>query len=350
MNLKRIFIYSEDISEPLDEGIKKAAFQIINALSNIANIFVVYKKGNIVKDNFVKIESNRLLINFKLKKVIREFNPDIILYIPRWCGTFASFIRMQVLHSYFRKSYSIMVILQPKRLNIFHKKIIRFFKANKVYTPSPEVMKLMKKCKITVEFLPLTVDRKRFKPLNDMYKKNKLREKYGLPKEKYIILHVGHINYGRNLEALVPLQNNNNQVLIVSSSSTSEVAFKEASLKNSLEGKGLIVIDTYVENIEEIYQLSDIYVFPVIYERGCISLPLSVLEARACGLPIVTTDFGGLRQVFENEEREFIYSDPSDFLSKINLMKSEYHVKIDNDDICKIDMMFRESVTRMIKI
>jgi glycosyltransferase involved in cell wall biosynthesis len=46
----------------------------------------------------------------------------------------------------------------------------------------------------------------------------------------------------------------------------------------------------------EIFKTADIYLFPS-YTEG---MPISVLEAMACGLPVVTSAVGGLRDFFEN--------------------------------------------------
>jgi len=346
----KVFIYSENLSEPFDEGIKKTAFHIINGLSKITTVFVACRNGKKFKETFMDlINSNRLLISFKLRKRVKNFDPDIIVYIPRWCGTFASFVRMKILNIYNQRSNSVMVILQPKKISRLQEKLIRFLKPNKVYTPSPEVLEQMSELEIHVEFLPLFVDREQFKPIENLNKKSKLREKYGLPLEKFIILHVGHINSGRNLEALVPLQKNNNQVVIVGSSSTTEVAYKDEVLKGVFKEKGIIVIDNYIDNIEEIYQLSDIYIFPTTFSGGCIGIPLSVLEARACGLPIITTNFGGLKRILSYNYKDFIYSKPENFLKNINKMKMHLGTLPNNDDLERINNLFHISLLKMLE-
>jgi glycosyltransferase involved in cell wall biosynthesis len=56
----------------------------------------------------------------------------------------------------------------------------------------------------------------------------------------------------------------------------------------------------HFSNIEDIYRLSDCYVFPTIDKKACIETPLSVLEAMACNLPIITTRFGSIPRLFNN--------------------------------------------------
>ena len=69
-----------------------------------------------------------------------------------------------------------------------------------------------------------------------------------------------------------------------------------------------MIIDRFVENIEEVYQLSDVYIFPVKEEMNAIDIPLSVLEAASCNLQIVTTDYGELK-VFKGEDGFFYTND-----------------------------------------
>ena len=64
-----------------------------------------------------------------------------------------------------------------------------------------------------------------------------------------------------------------------------------------LERDQFQIFKGYQPCIEELYQLADCYVFPTT-PGDSISMPLSVLEAMACNLPIITTRFAGLEQHF----------------------------------------------------
>jgi glycosyltransferase involved in cell wall biosynthesis len=113
----------------------------------------------------------------------------------------------------------------------------------------------------------------------------------------------------------------------VSSTSTPVDCPKDVSLQRELEAKGIIVIDKYIECIEEIYQLSDCYVFPVTFEGGCIGIPLSVLEAMACNLPVVTTKFGGLPKLFREENAFIFVKGREEFIEKVSLAKNSSNIK-----------------------
>ena len=70
-------------------------------------------------------------------------------------------------------------------------------------------------------------------------------------------------------------------------------------LVKELQGAGCLVWIKHFDRIEEIYHISDCYVFPTLEPKACIETPLSVLEAMACNLPVVTTRFGALTRAFK---------------------------------------------------
>jgi glycosyltransferase involved in cell wall biosynthesis len=55
----------------------------------------------------------------------------------------------------------------------------------------------------------------------------------------------------------------------------------------------------HFSSIEDIYNISNCYVFPTVNRKACIETPLSVLEAMACNLPVISTRFGALSEMFE---------------------------------------------------
>jgi glycosyltransferase involved in cell wall biosynthesis len=84
-------------------------------------------------------------------------------------------------------------------------------------------------------------------------------------------------------------------VVLVASSSTPQ----EERVAATLRAAGVHLFTEYLPAIHELYQLADCYVFPVRSTDNAIELPLSVLEALACDLPVVTTRFGDLPALFD---------------------------------------------------
>lgn len=144
--------------------------------------------------------------------------------------------------------------------------------------------------------LPNGVDTCRFQPILPG-KSRELKARWGLLADKPVILHVGHIRENRNLESLTEVQlSGRYQVWIVGSESQSEPGLTHDRLVKA----GCLIHTKYVSAIEEVYQAADAYVFTVkavavgsypkhYQEVGVIDFPLSVLEAMAANLPLVTT-------------------------------------------------------------
>jgi len=74
-------------------------------------------------------------------------------------------------------------------------------------------------------------------------------------------------------------------------------------LEQAIAGRGIrdVVVTGHVNSPEkgQILLDGDVFVFPTTYGEGC---PVSLLEAMAAGLPCVTTNVGGIPDVFVNGE------------------------------------------------
>jgi len=78
--------------------------------------------------------------------------------------------------------------------------------------------------------LKAAVDTERFVPVSEECKAD-LRRKYGIPQNKPVVLHIGHMKYGRNLDKLLAIDNRFHVVLVTS---TATAAFADRELENKL--------------------------------------------------------------------------------------------------------------------
>lgn len=294
----KICIIGDFSNEKLDEGMKNVAFRIAREFS---------KKYLVLKLHIGDIFSP------KFWKNIKQFNPQIIHYISG--PSIFSFIIIWLLRCYSSDAKTIISAVHP-RLPGPSKIIVQYLKPDAILVQSERYKELFNGIGITTLFFPNGVDLNRFKPLPTS-KKMLLREKYGIDKNKFVILHVGHIKRERNLEILKKLHNEENMILIVGSTSTKI----DKKLYNELVEKGCKIMIEYIPKIEEIYALSDCYIFPTMKEQASIEIPLSLLEAMACNLPIITTKFRGIKDIFKEGDGLFFIDKPEEIMNLLHKVK-----------------------------
>jgi len=129
-------------------------------------------------------------------------------------------------------------------------------------------------------FVGLNTDK--FQPVNTDTAR-KLKEKYGFPTDKPLVVHVGHASEGRGVEDLALLDGEIFSRLFVDSG-----IFDNPAQAELLENSGVTIIRGFLEHVEEIYQMADAYLFPTKSGDYVISVPLSVMEALSCGTPAVS--------------------------------------------------------------
>ena len=150
------------------------------------------------------------------------------------------------------------------------------------------------------------IDCNRFKNLNiDVEKK---RTELRLDINDKVIISVGELNDNKNQQAIIKalskINNRNIKYLVCG------VGPKEKELKQLRESLGLndqVIFLGYRDDIPELLKISDIFVFPSIRE----GFPVSVLEALASGLPLVTSNIRGINDYAENGITGFHY-EPND--------------------------------------
>lgn len=149
----------------------------------------------------------------------------------------------------------------------------------------------------------------------ELFNKNKyidkrelLRRKFGFNSEDNVFIFSGRLNVAKGidklLEAFVELPSELNAKLLIVGSSiygmTKEDDFLKRLKKISEKKKNDIVFTGYIDyiNIPKIHTIADIAVIPSIWEDPS---PLTVYEAMASGLPLITTDSGGIPELVEKD-------------------------------------------------
>lgn len=323
----KILFISEALSAPFDEGIKNVAFSIYDQLKKVSDVLTVTNIENEMdQDDVRKIKLNKLFLNYKLRKSISDYSPSVILYFPESSVTIASFLRAKILNIIGSPSKVAVLGVQHREYSRFQRFILKnLLKPDLLLLLGRSDEEFFMETGVNVKVLPPAVDVNKFIP-PAIGEKDAIREKFSIPCDKYVVLHVGHIKVDRNIECLMEVQKIENvQVIIVGSTSLG----MEKELKEKLVKSGIMVIDKYIPDIGAIYKMSDLYVFPVRSESEAIEMPLSVLEAMACNLPVITTRFQGLTEHFKEDEC-FRYVDDDRELAV--MVGNMYRVKVTNSN------------------
>lgn len=309
---RKICVISEDICMPLDEGIKIFARSLIQSWRHDYSVLgiSVRSPGKAGGGRIISDRTNKLFLSAKLLNLSARFRPDVVCYIPSASATLYSFLRCRALKLYWPDARVIMVSLQPRHYGWLTGKLIHRLAPGLIFVQDRSSAMQLYNLGCKVQLLPSGVDLDKFNPVTAS-RKVELRLKYGLQPDAFTVLHAGHIKTERGIELLSQVRRKYGaQVVLVGSSLPDN---EKAGLAKRLREEGVVIFDKFLSDIQELYQLSDCYLFPVFANHASIGMPLSVLEAMACNLPVVTVRYGSLSRFFEGGEGLF-YADTADGL------------------------------------
>ena len=281
-----MIVLSDCLTETADEGCLKVAATLTKRLraADSGTMVISYDRHPAWSDRHMQL--NRLFLNPELLRTLRRY-PGRVLYIPFASNTLASMARLCVLSLACRKRLQVLFALRHP-MNGLSRRLLRLSGA-KVLTLSAASCAFYKDAAGDAVQLRAGVETKRFRPVS-AGKKAELRKKYGVAEGKKVLLHVGHLNRGRNVGALLGAGEDYHVFLVVSTVTEAD----EALRRELLARPNTTIIDEYLPEVQEIYQMADVYLFPVLEQEHCIDVPLSVLEAASCNVPVVTTAYGEL--------------------------------------------------------
>lgn len=202
----RICVFSERLAPPFDEGIKNVALAVIRELSRDHSLLSLTTFGEDVPESGIRnLRAGKSLISTALRRAIRTFSPEIIVYIPTASHTLASFLRARVLGWYAPRARVHMIALQPRSLGRTGRLLIPRLCPHQAWVQSDRSAALLRSLGCRVGMFPGGVDGARFRPVSSQARVS-LRAHYDLPEDAFVVLHVGHINANRNVELLSRVQ------------------------------------------------------------------------------------------------------------------------------------------------
>ncbi len=294
-------VLSNSLTDLTDEGSLKLATTLIKKMKlKYSDTYVIsFEREFSMSDKHMKL--NKFHFSFELLSILKRTRQKL-LYIPFPAPMSAMVIRIFLLSLFSKKRLDVL-LTRKLDMNFCQKSLLKLSRANVIVFSKDSYFFYNKFLSKRVKYLKTGIDIHKFVPVSKEEQRN-LKLKYGFDPEKKIVLHVGHMKEGRNIAELLKINDKYQVVLVVSTLSKER---QNDVLRDKLSSKSNIkIIDYYISNIEEIYQMSDVYFFPVKQMGHCIDIPLSCLEAAACNKPVITTDYGEMSEFKDKQGFYFI--------------------------------------------
>ncbi|MBQ8001188.1 MAG: glycosyltransferase family 4 protein [Ruminococcus sp.] len=287
-------ILSNSLSVTTDEGCLRLSESLVKRIKRqYPDTFIAtYERESSLSDTHLQL--NKFLLNKSLIDIIRK-RKENLLYVPFPSKASSTVLRVFILSLFQRNKLSVIFPMRICMSGLFKllfkisgAGIIAFSSASAEYYAD-----MFGSDRVT--YLKAGVDSKKFVPVSEEESKQ-LKIKYSFNPDVPVVLHVGHLNNGRGVAELMKLSKDYQVLLVVSTLTKNEQDLKLR--EELLRHPNIRIIDDYIQDIEEIYQLCDVYFFPVKTSGCCIDIPLSCMEAAACNKPIITTDYGEMKNFY----------------------------------------------------
>lgn len=281
-----------------------------------------------------------LFVKKSLKKVIREFNPDIIhaqghFFICSMTLNIAKELSIASVSTNHLVAENITHYLHlPKKLeNLLNKLYWLYFrfvfdKFDFVTTPTKTAADILKKAGLKKKVFSLSngIDLEKFNPNN---KGDYLKKQYFLP-NKPILLYVGRLDKEKNLNWVLrafakALKKIEIHLTVVG------IGEQESHLKNLAKKLGIeksVTFTGFVKDLDlpNMYALADSFIIAGTAELQC----LVAMEAMATGLPVLAADALALPELVKDGDNGYLFKpgDIEDISSKMIKMFEDKKVRL----------------------
>lgn len=187
-------------------------------------------------------------------------------------------------------------IAEPLYDNLLKRQLCRIAKKITISTPIYlEKSSFLRKFKDKVVVIPHGVDHSRFYVDAGMGEKFKIE--CGIPTETKIITYVGRLAPYKGLPTLLKafshvLKKTKKVMLVVVGKGMMEKELKALAFDLKIQDAAVFAGEVGDEVLPNFYRMSDVFVLPS--RSGAESFGLSLLEAMACGIPVVASNVGGV--------------------------------------------------------
>ena len=304
-------------------SLKKYKHQVLCTIQSIDNYKDEYEKNNIIIHHLPFTFYPKPHVPYRLDKLNRYFFSKLYFF-RLWYYLMKS--EVDIFHSHIHSqiiSQILAAVLSGKRmiwtihgeyslsiLTIFFLRALDFILSDKKFIYIADSISALHST------LPFTVKNLRpdniiqtgihLKPYLQEYNQSLIREKYNIKEDTILIGSTGRIVWQKGYDQLLSLVENYDfgekifHILIAGDGSLRNKFIKRIG-ENKLESH--ITFIGNIKNIPEFLSALDIYIQPSVTE----GFPLSVLEAMASRLPIISSNAGGLKEMIIDGENGMTY-------------------------------------------
>jgi glycosyltransferase involved in cell wall biosynthesis len=242
----------------------------------------------------------------QLKEYIKKIKPDVVvctyMIIYGYLGALSNF------HPLIQYTSGSDVLIEPKK-NIIFKILVKYSlsKADLILAPSYEMKNEILKMNITnpIKFAIKGVDTHLFSPNKTFNHK----ENISIPTDSFIIISTRHLNPLYDVETLINsmpslLKNNKKIHLIVVGNGIQKDYLKKLVSRLDIESNVHFTGAIPHDELPYYLNLADVYVSTSLSDGTSNSL----LEAMACGVPVVVTDIPSNRYWIKDGDNGYLFS------------------------------------------
>ena len=264
----------------------------------------IRENGDTVISLDIKRKWNFFLMLKKFFGIVKKEKPDIIhahlfhaIFLARLVKAFQKKIKViSTIHSENNggKNRDILLRLTDRwsdATNTISKRVTEIMKAKKVTPPD------------RIRTIHNGIDPNKFYP--DPEKGREIREKLKIPKEASVLISVGRLvevkGFVYLLEAVKRIKEEHPEVFLIILGEGE----KRGELEQKIESDNLkesVFLPGNKDNVRDYLNAADIFVSSSLWE----GLPTVILEAMACGLPVVATNVGGTAEIVEDGRQGFL--------------------------------------------
>lgn len=290
------------------EGLAKLGHEVVLISSNIPATKKRFKKNGVLH---IKLDSTNFLDKFQIPVPLFLLNGEVLSRIKYADVVHAhdmlypSSLQAALAAKIFRKPF---VLTQHAGFISYPSQVINFLQlltnrtlgrfvldlSDEIIVVNEEVKNWLRTNGKSVVTLMNGVNTHFFYPASEK-RKRQIRKKYGLPVNKKIVLYVGRLVEKKGFHRLYDARSNDYLTVMVGGGKVPESMAVDV-------GKVLFLGTLPQKKLSEIYQASDVFILP----SDCEGFPLSIQEAMASGLPIITSNHPGFDRYLDRRFVKFI--------------------------------------------